>query len=227
VETLDFQCKGLKSVTDAGTFTGLASTYEKDLQNDVILPGAFAQAINSQGSGIPVLWNHDGGSPIGKAKISDSRAGLVCSGSLLLQIQAAQTAFDLMKNDVVRGLSIGFTIDDPSSNVSYDADGTRYIKSLHLYEISCVCFPANPGAQITAVKSLSQVEKFLRSERARVLKHTAVMDDEMATQLRAIHQHVLSLLEPVDDDDEEIPDADDVLTHELSAFADELKALTA
>jgi HK97 family phage prohead protease len=222
VETLDFQCKGFKSVTDAGTFVGYASTYgNTDLQDDVIEAGAFAAAINSQGSGVTLLWNHDGSSPIGKGRISDSKTGLVCHGSLLMNIPAAQTARSLMVADIVKGLSIGFTIDDPTA-VSYDDAGTRHIKSLHLYEISATCFPANQAATITSVKSMAQVERFLRTERARVLKNAAAMDDEMDAHLRAIHQHVLSMLEPVDEDEE---DVDDSLAYELSAFADELKAL--
>jgi HK97 family phage prohead protease len=229
VETRDFHCKGLKSVTDAGTFTGFASTYEKDLQNDIIEPGAFAQAINSQGTGYPVLWNHDGGTPIGKAKISDSKAGLICNGSLLLKVPAAQTAYDFMQADIVRGLSIGFTVDDPSA-VTYDDDGARHIKSLHLYEISCVCFPANPSAQITSVKSLDQVEKFLRQERARIQKSAGAMDDEMTAHLQAIHMHVLSMLEANSDDDDDgdlVPvNEDEDLMNKLSAFAAELKTLT-
>jgi HK97 family phage prohead protease len=233
VEHRDFHCKGFKSVTDAGTFTGFASTYEKDLVGDVIEPGAFNQAIKSQGSGIPVLWNHDGSTPIGKTTISDSRAGLIANGALLMTVPAAKTAFDLMKNDVVRGLSIGFTIDDPTA-VSYDSDGVRHIKSLHLYEISAVCFPANPSARITAVKSLGQVEQFIRQERARISKSAAGMDDEMVAHLRQIHEHVLSMLDecdPGEDDDCEgdlVPvDENEDLVNQLSTFAAELKQLTA
>lgn len=222
METLDFYCKGFKSVTDTGTFTGFASTYEKDLVNDVIMPGAFAMAINNQGSGVPVLWNHDTGSPIGRAKISDSKAGLIANGSLFLKVPAAQTTYELMQNDVVKGLSVGFSIDDPNA-VSYDSDGTRYIRSLHLFEISCVCFPANEGARITAVKSLSQVEKYLRSERARIQKSAAAVDDAMVSQLQEIHKHILALLD--DGEDDSIPDPEEDFMLQLAGFANELKAL--
>ncbi len=230
METRDFHCKGFKSVTDTGTFTGFASTYEKDLQGDVIMPGAFNQAIKSQGSGYPVLWNHEPGSPIGKTTIQDSRAGLICNGALLMKIPAAQTAYDLMAADVVRGLSIGFSIDDPSA-ISFDDEGIRHIKSLHLYEISAVCFPANPNARITAVKSLSQVEQFLRTERARVLKSAAAMDDAMVAHLQAIRMHVLSMLDAgaddEDDDDVAPIDEEQEIVNQLSVFAAELKGLTA
>ena len=56
--------------------------------------------------------------------------GLAVDGELLLDIQKAQEARTLVKNNAIDGLSIGFRIDD----FSYDND-TRIIKKLSVMSI--------------------------------------------------------------------------------------------
>jgi hypothetical protein len=49
--------------------------------------------------------------------------------------------------------------------VTYGGDGTRTLKEVHLHEVSLVAIPANPRAQVVAVKSLAQIENVLRTFR--------------------------------------------------------------
>jgi hypothetical protein len=56
---------------------------------------------------------------------------------------------------------------------------------------------------LTTVKSLAQVERFMQPIRSKS------PDAEMLTHLRAIHEHVLSLLGNVDDDCDEDGDCPD------------------
>jgi HK97 family phage prohead protease len=165
--TRDFSLK-VKALDSSGTFTGYASTYggPPDLVGDVIEPGAYKQAIASQGSGYPLLWSHLQSEPLGLAKVSDSAAGLVVNGSLLMSDPAAQRAYAHLKAGSIKGLSIGYTLPNGAGKVTYSDDGTtRTLKEVHLHEVSLVAVPANPRAQVVTVKTLGQIENVLRSYR--------------------------------------------------------------
>jgi HK97 family phage prohead protease len=184
----DFSLK-VKALDSSGTFTGYASTYggPPDLAGDVIQPGAYKQAIASQGAGYPLLWAHKQDEPLGIAKVSDSAAGLVVNGSLLMSDSGAQRAYDFMKAGVIKGLSIGYQVDP--SKATYGNDGTRTIREIKLFEVSLVAIPCNPAAQVTSVKSLAQVEHLLRSYRpgdvnADILAQMKGIDAALKTLLR-------------------------------------------
>jgi HK97 family phage prohead protease len=112
-----------KSLDDGGTFGGLASTYgpSPDLVGDVVEHGALRQAIQNQGKEFFYFGHTRNWNPLGRAKISDSPAGLNVNGSLLLSDPAAQRAYEHLKMGSMRGLSIGYQVD--AANVSYSDDG--------------------------------------------------------------------------------------------------------
>ncbi len=148
----DFQLK-LKSLDASGSFVGLAATYGGvDLMGDTIAPGAFKQAIQQQGTGYPLLWAHDQASPIGIAKVSDSPAGLLVDGKLVMADPNAVRAHAHLKAGSIKGLSIGFQ--DLKS--SPQGDG-RLLKEVRLHEVSLVACPADPGAQVISVKAAAGV----------------------------------------------------------------------
>jgi HK97 family phage prohead protease len=186
--TQDFPLR-LKAMDDSGTFTGYASTYggPPDLVGDIIEPGAFAQSIASQGKGYPLLWSHRTDEPIGLAKVSDDAKGLVVNGSLVLADPAAQRAHTHLKANTVRGMSIGYDIPRGQGKVTYSDDGTRTLKEIKLYEISLVAIPANPKAQVTSVKSLTDVEHVLRTI-------TDASDADVVRQLKSIDVQLKRLL---------------------------------
>jgi HK97 family phage prohead protease len=192
MQTKDFTLK-VKALDDSGTFTGIASTYggPPDLQGDVIEKGAYAQSIASQGAGYPLLWSHSQSEPLGLVKVSDSPAGLVVNGSMVMADPAAQRAYAHLKAGSIRGLSVGFSLPPESSGkVTYGADGTRTIREIKLWEVSLCAIPANPAAQVTSVKSLAQVERLLSG-----IKHGDVTGDAaLAAQLRTIDAALKSLL---------------------------------
>jgi HK97 family phage prohead protease len=189
-KTRDFSFRvNSKSLDDSGTFVGLASTYgpPADLVGDVVEPGAFRQAIQNQGRGFPLLFAHDQSQPLGLSKISDSPAGLVVNGSLLMSDPAAQRAYEHLKMGSIRGLSIGYQA--APADVTYSGDGAvRTLKSVRLFEISLCAVPCNQGAVVQSVKSLQQVETVLRSYRP-----GAVTDSDM-DQLRSIDSMLKALL---------------------------------
>lgn len=139
----------LKSIADDGSFEGYAALFRRpDLGNDVILPGAFRDTLQTRGTrGIRMLFQHDPAEPIGIWEtLAEDRVGLFARGQLLLDVPRARDVHALMRAGAIDGLSIGFRTakahrDRPS--------GTRRIERVDLWEISIVTFPMQPGARIT------------------------------------------------------------------------------
>jgi hypothetical protein len=86
------------------------------LSGDVVEHGALRQAIQNQGKEFFYFGHTSNWNPLGRAKISDSPAGLTVNGSLLLSDPAAQRAYEHLKMGSMRGLSIGYQVD--AANVS-------------------------------------------------------------------------------------------------------------
>jgi HK97 family phage prohead protease len=146
----------LKSISSEGTFVGLGAVYNNvDLGGDLILPGSFTKTIAEKGGRVPLLMGHDSKMPIGVANLSDSPQGLVVAGKLVLEADGSRSAYALLKEGVIRGLSIGY--DTLKSKM---VDGVRHLSELKLWEISLTPFPMNPEAMITSVKSEDQIREF-------------------------------------------------------------------
>lgn len=133
-------------------FTGIATTPSVDRAGDVVEPmGAEFQLP------IPLLWQHDHRDPVGwitSAKVTPK--GIEIEGEVA-QVEAPaslkerlETAWAMIKAQLVRGLSIGFQPLESSR-----IEGTysyRYLKWSWL-ELSAVTIPMNADASITAVKA--------------------------------------------------------------------------
>jgi HK97 family phage prohead protease len=139
----------LKSVGDAGTFIGLASTYGNvDLGGDMVMAGAFTKTLAEKRGQVPLLLGHNTNAPIGLATITDSLQGLIVKGELVLEADGAASAYALLKKGVIKGLSTGYdTVKSVMDN------GVRKLSELKLWEISLTAFPMNQSAQILSVKS--------------------------------------------------------------------------
>ena len=148
----------LKSLDAEGRFAGYASVFSViDRQQDIILPGAFAKSLRARGHEVKLLWQHQMGEPVGIiTKLFEDERGLYVEGRLLLTLQKAREAFELMQAQVVKGLSIGYT----PVKFSHDPDsGVRRISEVDLWEISIVTFPANENAGVTVVKRYAGIEQ--------------------------------------------------------------------
>jgi len=133
------------TVTDEGTFEGLASVYGiVDLGGEVVEKGAFARTIKARPK-VTILWRHD--QPIGIGELEDGEKGLTIRGKLTLKVQQAAEALALMKDGAVRGLSIGFTTVKDEVK-----DGIRHLREVKLWEVSLTPFPMNLAAMVTNVK---------------------------------------------------------------------------
>lgn len=139
---------------DARTFEGYASTWDKDLVGDIIMPGAFTKSINESfpAGRIKVLWNH--GEPIGMPiEMREDERGLFVKGKISKTARGDEV-LELMRDSVVDTMSIGFTIPAGKSELSGDV---RIIREVRLMEFSPVTFAANPMAAITDVKRLGEM----------------------------------------------------------------------
>lgn len=164
------------AVNEDGTFTGYGSVFGNlDSYREIVAPGAFADSLKSikeSGDPLPALWQHNSDEPIGGYDVlEEDDHGLKVEGWLMHQeIQRAREAYALMKRRVVKGMSIGYYV----LADSYDEkERIRTLTKLELVEISIVTFPANPEAQVDAVKAkllrgdlptLREFEKVLREQ---------------------------------------------------------------
>ncbi len=152
METLGVDLQ-LNSVAANGYITGYASVFDNvDRQRDVILAGAFNNAV-AEPKNVKLLWQHDVTQPIGRIEyLEEDNHGLYVEARLLLDVQKAKEAYALLSGGAIGGLSIGYNVND--SVLDYDT-GIRLIRSVELYEISLVTFPANEMACVEKVKSLA------------------------------------------------------------------------
>lgn len=142
--------------TDEGkrVFTGIASTPTPDRVQDIVEPkGAQFQLP------LPLLWQHSHSDPIGwitDAKVSKSGieikgevADIPEKGELKDRLQKA---WQMLKNGLVRGLSIGFS---PLEYSWIEDTGGMHIIKWAWYELSAVTISANQEATITNIKAAS------------------------------------------------------------------------
>ncbi len=161
--------------TGGGYFEGLLSSYKHvDKGGDLVERGAYTVDLQRNGSTRPLLWQHNPAEPIGSLELSDQPDGLHVKGQLLLELPIAKQAYILIKNNIVKGLSIGY------ETVKKEfIDGVRHLKEITLYEGSIVTFPMSLQSTITAVKGfggrpdLRQAEE--RIAEAKILEQIETM----------------------------------------------------
>jgi len=141
---------------DSATFSGVASTSDLDLQNDIIEAGAF-DPIPHKSNGEPdvlMLRDHDRSQIIGGwSKFEQRGTELRVEGTLCLAVEKARETYALMKRRFLSGLSVGYSIRDRSAIKYDDRLGRRIIRKATLRECSIVGLPANRGARVLNVKS--------------------------------------------------------------------------
>jgi HK97 family phage prohead protease len=135
---------------DEWTVEGYASTYDLDLGNDAIVPGAFQKSL---GNGRPVrfLYQHDHRQVLGKTlDLREDGTGLY-GRFAISKTSLGQDVRTHLKDGALDSFSIGYLPHD--SEVDKKA-GVRRIKEVELIECSLVSTPMNPAALVTGVKEL-------------------------------------------------------------------------
>jgi HK97 family phage prohead protease len=129
---------------------------------EIIAPGAFKETLSGD---IRALVDHDSGRVIGRSKagtlrLTEDDHGLSVEVDLPDTTDGRDLAVSLTRGDI-SGMSFGFRV----THDEWDETGeipTRTIRSVELFEVSAVAFPAYEGTEL-ALRSLNDG----RSERER------------------------------------------------------------
>jgi HK97 family phage prohead protease len=132
---------------------GYASTYDRDLGDDVVVPGAFTKSL---GGGRPVrfLFSHDPSQVLGTVQeLAEDEKGL--RGRFKIsQTALGKDVHTLLRDGAIDSFSIGYL------PVDFEHDrkaGVRKLTEVDLLEVSLVSMPMNPAAVVTGVKALDGV----------------------------------------------------------------------
>lgn len=138
-------------------FEGHASIFNNvDRGGDIILPGAFRNALAKEGGTIKLLMGHDTNQPIGLVDASEDAIGLAVKGRIPRGLRAAHDIELLLKMGKILDMSFGFSIKE----FEIDSDRIKRISEIkELFEVSLVSIPMNPEATVdpTSVKSIDNI----------------------------------------------------------------------
>jgi HK97 family phage prohead protease len=127
-------------------FAGYAALFDTvDRGGDVVRKGAFARAVAAGPNGLPLLWQHEPGWPIGRIEtLAEDARGLRVIGRLSGGTGGREAAA-LLRDGAVGGLSFGYRVRGKSEGTN------RELTDLDLVEVSLVTFPMQPAARVHAV----------------------------------------------------------------------------
>lgn len=195
-----------------GVFKGYASTWDRDLYDDEIVKGAYAECLKADfkgtGEGIPIYWNHDYSTPmnlIGQSvsAVEDER-GLAFVGRLDLESPEGKRAYEHLRAGRVHQMSIGFLAQETAWVKS---EGDRYshreIRKIRLFEVSLVTMAANQQCEVDEVKALIAEYKAGRAL-------SASNEEKIRSAIESLEE-VLASLDDTSGDDGEESDEDDAV----------------
>jgi HK97 family phage prohead protease len=211
----------VKSLKDR-ELEGLGAVFRnKDLGGDIIVPGAFTKSLKQPKQAVrPMLWMHKADAVIGRwDSMKESDEGLIVKG-VLADTDLGNEIHTLLKMEAVRGLSIGYSVED----FSYDKSGARLLKEIDLWEVSVVSMPMNPLATIQHVKSrLSAAGEYVPTikEFERILRNAGCS--------ASVAKTISYKLRNLEDESDEMPDEaprkeEDDVAQALKAIADKITA---
>lgn len=150
----DFEVKSfsveLKADPDTRTVTGYGATWEKDLMDDVIVPGAFAKTLTERLPGGRIKYLQDHHIPVGiVTEAEEDKKGLQFTAKVIKTANGDEH-LELVRSGVISQASIGFR----AKRVEFDkdADFRKILEVNPLLEVSGVLFPANPGTAVSVAK---------------------------------------------------------------------------
>lgn len=147
----------IKAASKDGTFTGYAAVFGNiDLGYDVIEPGAFKSAKTTSDGKLRIAIGHRLDRLAGKASFKQDDRGLRVEGQLSLGVSYVRDNYELMKEGVLDGLSVGFDIlRDGATYEERAGRQVRVITAAELWEFSIVPFGMNPEALVDSVKAVT------------------------------------------------------------------------
>jgi len=196
----------IKVDAEKRTFEGYASTWDIDLENDQILPGAFKKSIDERlpYNKIKILYNHQDaiGVPI---EMGEDEKGLYVKGKIS-NTTLGNDVINLMADNVISEMSIGFDIISDRE----PENGIRKISEVKLWEVSPVIFGANPHTSIFNVqKRFADMVEIVKHEQ----KEGRVLSAVNKRKLEEVVEILQSILVSIDKEPE--PKSLDVDLHAM------------
>lgn len=162
---------------DGGSIEGYASTWirKADSYGDVVKQGAFQRTLAERwhgGKGIPLLWAHklhDISAFIGMAEADEDEKGLHFVAKFD-DTPEAQRVRQMYKDGRLSKFSFAYDVLEESAVKLDDGMRANELRELELYEISCVCIPANDDASVTDVKAAKDGKHVLETDGEEICK---------------------------------------------------------
>ena len=188
-----------------GSIEGYASTWIRtpDSYGDVVKEGAFTKTLKERwngGKGIPLLWAHQMdnlSSYIGTAEAAEDEKGLHFLAAFD-GTDEAQRVRELYKDGRLRKFSFAFDVKDQASVELEDGVKAKELRELDLFEISCVCVPANDDAGVVEVKAVATHEEPVEVE-TKAGRRNSKKDADAIREAISLLQGVLGELEEADE----------------------------
>ena len=171
---VNFDVKMEDETSTRGHFSGYGSTFENiDLGGDIVERGAFTKSLDSwknKGQLPQLLWYHNNEEIIGEwTKMEEDERGLYVEGKLWIngesRIERAVQAYNVLKSNSVKGLSIGYRVKEKEDQENMDGGMVRKLKEIDLFEVSIAPWAMNPQASVLGVKSMTDEEGNVLSKR--------------------------------------------------------------
>jgi len=159
------------------TFTGIASTIEADLMDDVVVPDGADFSLP-----LPLLFGQDSNQPIGwvrAARIKKDRIEVYCEVADINEADSPDLKAELdrrwaqLKSGLVRGLSIGFrAIETAQIDGSW---GVKFLKWRWL-ELSACVIPANQASGVVSMKQIKAADHSLLAAQGKEKRGVVFLD---------------------------------------------------
>lgn len=150
-----------------GILDGIGSAYgQVDLGGDTVKKGAYAQTLNHKEGKVPLFIDHgwDMATFVGVAHMSDSDIGLMVKAEMPLDATDVKNTFIKTMFAIHSGIDMGFSIGYDAVKSRMNADGTRELQEIKVYEISITPFPMDTNARILAARSKRIQYKSMQSK---------------------------------------------------------------
>jgi HK97 family phage prohead protease len=132
------------------SFDGYAAVFHhRDSGGDIVMPGAFIQALKEAPLPRPLLWQHAVADPVGRiVSAVEDGTGLRVRGEIALDCLRGRDAAALLRAGALTGLSFGYRVRRAQADTAARA---RRLLDVALVEISLVTFPMQPRARVLSL----------------------------------------------------------------------------